>query len=65
MGCLNYFLLGIKIPQSTTASVKDSAHPFRLQAAGRKKLTAAFDGGQITSDGGNLLLTQAELAGRR
>jgi hypothetical protein len=33
---------------------------FRFPAVGRKKVTAAFDGGRITSDGGVLLLAQAE-----
>ena len=33
---------------------------FRFPAVGRKKITAAFDGGRITSDGGVLLLAQAE-----
>jgi hypothetical protein len=33
---------------------------FRFPAIGRKKITAAFDGGRITSDGGVLLLAQAE-----
>jgi len=30
--------------------------PFDFPAIGRKKLTAAFDGGRLTSDGGVLLL---------
>lgn len=34
--------------------------PFNLPAEGRKKVTAAFDGGRITSDGGVMLLAQAE-----
>ncbi|ALC13122.1 IS1380 family transposase [Sphingopyxis sp. 113P3] len=33
---------------------------FRFPAVQRKKVTAAFDGGRITSDGGVLLLAQAE-----
>lgn len=33
---------------------------FRFPAVGRKKVTAAFDGGRLTSDGGVLLLAQAE-----
>jgi hypothetical protein len=33
---------------------------FRFPAVGRKKITAAFDGGRLTSDGGVLLLAQAE-----
>ena len=34
--------------------------PFALPSVGRKKITAAFDGGLITSDGGVALLAQAE-----
>src|ERR1700674_1977445 len=34
--------------------------PFDLPAVARKKVSAAFDGGRITSDGGVMLLTQAE-----
>ena len=30
----------------------DTIVPFSFPAIGRKKLTAAFDGGRITSDGG-------------
>jgi len=38
----------------------DAIELFRFPAIGRKKLTAAFDGGRITSDGGVLLLAAAE-----
>ena len=34
--------------------------PFELPAVARKKVSAAFDGGRITSDGGVMLLAQAE-----
>jgi hypothetical protein len=34
--------------------------PFSLPAVGRKKLSAAFDGGRLTSDGGVLLLAAVE-----
>jgi hypothetical protein len=34
--------------------------PFGFPAVGRKKVTAAFDGGRLTSDGGVLLLAAAE-----
>ena len=48
--------------------LNDSAVPFGFPAIGRKKVTAAFDGGRLTSDGGVLLLAQAErrmgMAGR-
>ncbi len=38
----------------------DTIEPFVFPAIGRKKLTAAFDGGRLTSDGGVLLLAAAE-----
>lgn len=38
----------------------DTILPFAFPAVGRKKVTAAFDGGRITSDGGVMLLAQAE-----
>ena len=34
--------------------------PFDLPAVARKNVSAAFDGGRITSDGGVMLLAQAE-----
>src|ERR1700761_8662065 len=34
--------------------------PFSFPAVGRKKVTAAFDGGRLTSDGGVMLLAVAE-----
>lgn len=34
---------------------------FWFPAVGRKKVTAAFDGGRITSDGGVMLLSQADV----
>ncbi len=37
--------------------------PFDLPAVRRKKVTAAFDGGLISSDGGLVLLREAELRG--
>jgi hypothetical protein len=40
----------------------DIASSFKFPAVGRKKITAAFDGGRLTSDGGVLLLAQAERA---
>ncbi|MBV8401700.1 MAG: IS1380 family transposase [Acetobacteraceae bacterium] len=39
---------------------KDTIPPFEFPAVGRKKLTAAFDGGRITTDGGVLLLGMVE-----
>jgi len=38
----------------------DTALPFNFPAVCRKKVTAAFDGGRLTSDGGVLLLAQIE-----
>ena len=39
---------------------EDTLLPFDFPAIGRKKLTAAFDGGRLTSDGGVMLLAAAE-----
>jgi hypothetical protein len=38
----------------------DTIETFGFPAIGRKKLTAAFDGGRISSDGGVMLLAAAE-----
>jgi hypothetical protein len=38
----------------------DSLLPFSFPAVGRKKISAAFDGGRISSDAGVMLLGQAE-----
>lgn len=38
----------------------DTLLPLFFPGVGRKKITAAFDGGRITSDGGVMLLTAAE-----
>src|SRR5437773_7041363 len=38
----------------------DSLLPFAFPAVDRKKITAAFDGGRLSSDGGVMLLSQAE-----
>jgi hypothetical protein len=51
-----------KLPQTTPAEGEDSAPGFSFPAIRAKKLTAAFDGGRLTSDGGVLLLAQAERA---
>lgn len=48
------------MPQATPAEGDDNAALFSFPAVARKKLTAAFDGGRLTSDGGVLLLAQAE-----
>jgi hypothetical protein len=39
---------------------EDTIEPFGFPAIARKKLTAAFDGGRLTSDGGVMLLAAAE-----
>ena len=41
---------------------QDTPLPFDLPAVARKKLTVDFDGGNLSSDGGFLLLRQAEAA---
>src|ERR1700744_2608356 len=38
----------------------DTTEPFSFPAVGRKKVTAAFDGGRLTSDSGVMLLAAAE-----
>jgi hypothetical protein len=38
----------------------DNLLPFRFPVVHRKKITAAFDGGRISSDGGVMLLAQAD-----
>ncbi|MBV8577413.1 MAG: transposase [Acetobacteraceae bacterium] len=38
----------------------DSLRPFSLPSVERKKVTAAFDGGRLSSDGGVVLLALAE-----
>lgn len=48
------------MPQATTAELSDSALPLSFPAVLGKKVTAAFDGGRLTSDGGALLLSMAE-----
>ena len=50
------------MPQATPAANDDSGTPISFPAVARKKVTAAFDGGRLTSDGGVLLLAQAERA---
>jgi hypothetical protein len=40
--------------------IDDSLLPFSLPSVQRKKITAAFDGGRISSDGGVMLLRLAE-----
>jgi Transposase DDE domain group 1 len=47
---------------ATPATSEDNLLPFSFPAVQRRKITAAFDAGRITSDGGVTLLAQA---GRR
>jgi hypothetical protein len=42
------------------AMIEDTLLPFSLPSVQRKKITAAFDGGRITSDGGVMLLGMVE-----
>ena len=44
------------------ATDDDNLLPFSLPMIGKKKITAAFDGGTISSDGGVLLLAGADRA---
>jgi hypothetical protein len=41
----------------------DSLLPFSLPSVERKKITAAFDGGCLSSDGGVMLLSQHSVSG--
>lgn len=50
------------MPHATPVKCDDSAVRFSFPAVRAKKVTAAFDGGRLTSDGGVLLLAQAERA---
>ncbi len=42
----------------------DTILPFAFPAVARKKITADFDGGRLTSDGGVMLLAMAERRSR-
>ena len=46
--------------RATSATPDDNLLPFAFPAVDRKKITAAFDGGRLSSDGGVMLLSQAE-----
>jgi hypothetical protein len=48
------------MPQTTPAGRDHSAASFSFPAVLGKKVTAGFDGGRLTSDGGVLVLAQAE-----
>ena len=45
---------------TTLAMTDDNLLPFSFPAVSRKQVTAAFDGGRLTSDGGVMLLAMAE-----
>jgi len=45
---------------ATFAMTDDNLLPFSFPAVARKKVTAAFDGGRISSDGGVMLLAMAD-----
>ena len=46
--------------RATPAITDDTLLPFCFPAVRRKKITAAFDGGRISPDGGVMLLAQAD-----
>ena len=48
------------MPQPTSAESDDNRACFGFPAIAGKKFSAGFDGGRLTSDGGVLLLGQAE-----
>lgn len=48
------------IAPTTLAMTNDTTLPFSFPAVARKPVTAAFDGGRLTSDGGVILLAMAE-----
>ena len=45
---------------ATPAMTDDNRHSFNLPSVSRKKVTAAFDGGRLSSDSGVLLLALAD-----
>jgi hypothetical protein len=48
------------IALTTLAMTDDNFLPYSFPAISRKQVTAAFDGGRLTSDGGVMLLAMAE-----
>ena len=48
------------IAPTALAMTDDNLLPFSFPAVSRKQITAAFDGGRLTSDGGVMLLAMAE-----
>src|SRR5208282_2243728 len=51
---------GHRVPPFIAATTDDNLLPFGFPAVECKKVTAAFDGGRLSSDGGVMLLSQAE-----
>ena len=51
---------GKAVEELQTLTNEDILLPFDLPAVARRKVSGAFDGGRITSDGGVMLLAQAE-----
>ena len=49
-----------RIRAATLAMTDDTSLPFSFPAVSRKKITASFDGGKLTSDGGVMLLAMAD-----
>jgi hypothetical protein len=49
-----------RLERATSATTDDNLLPFAFPAVERKKVTAAFDDGCLSSDGGIMLLSQAE-----
>src|SRR6266498_2157513 len=45
---------------ATLAMTDDTILPFSFPAVSRKNITAAFDGGRLTSNGGVMLLAMAD-----
>jgi hypothetical protein len=50
-----YASLFIRRPPATLAMIDDTTAAFSFPAVARKKVTGAFDGGRITSEGGVML----------
>src|SRR5258708_30904091 len=47
-------------PTATPAMIDDKQLSFKLPSVSRKKVTAAFDGGRLSSDSGVMLLALAD-----
>jgi hypothetical protein len=49
-----------RLERATPATTDDNLLPFAFPAVERKKVTAAFDGGRLSSDGGRTRLSAGE-----